>query len=402
VYVSKLRKTQRHSYPSHTEHVFGAPAVANMKRMPGYLYTPPASPGKHPSEGESTTKEHNQTQATELPPNEPNENELKKPPPNLNISTSPMQDSLASLSCATHLSPDRTDPKTNGLELSVVLTPELLAVGELVAAMKRVVGVLGTTFDSLGEQTERVATLAPALKAAELIKKLRSEIAHVITQSEMQALEIKNSLDEAVKQTLSEEIKAHIQATVASEVTDRVTRQLNAQIPENLRQQIKSHKRQILEVQRSLHNSEARQHNSVLGPAALNVELRPLLRPLPSAEQSPMPGSVLPTPVPISRQASLSETTPTASPLFPRDLKALFALKSEEAQTLVKEYGLGEEAVPVTPIVAPGTEPDSRERNLNKFMAHIGVSRRRVPNARLPRLRVVIPGGPDYAVNTYY
>jgi len=350
----------------------------SMNRMPGYLSTPPASPGKHltEGEGESATTKGNQTPTTELPPGGTNEEELLKAPPKLTISTSPMHNnSLASLSCATHLSPDRTDPGTNSLELSVVLTPELLAVGELVAAMKRVVGVLGTTFDSLGEQTERVATLAPALKAAEHIKKLRSEIAHVILQSEMQALEVKNLLDEAVKQTLSEEIRAHIQATVASEVKDRVAAQLNAQIPENLRQQIKSHKRQILEVQRSLHNSEARQHNSALSPAALNTELRPLLRPLPSAEQSPMPGSVPPTPLPISRQASLSETTPTASPLFPRDLKALFALKSEEAETLVKEYGLGEQAVPVTPIVAPGTEPDSltRERYLNKFMAHIGV-----------------------------
>ncbi|KAF7362177.1 hypothetical protein MVEN_00563800 [Mycena venus] len=341
-------------------------------RMPGGLSTPPASPGKQLLESEGITTEDDKKQTIELPPEKP------PPPPKLTISTS-MQNSLASLSCATHLSPDRADPRTNSLELSVVLTPELLAVGELVAAMKRVVGVLGTTFDSLGEQTERVATLAPTLKAAEHVKKLRSEIAHVILQSELQALEVKNLLDEAVKQTLSEEIKAHIRATVASEVKDRVARQLNAQIPENLRQQIKSHKRQILEVQRSLHNSEARQHNSALGPAALTAELRPLLRPLPSAEQSPTPSSLPPTPAPISRQASLTgqtslrEITPTPSPLFPRDLKALFALRSEEAQTLVKEYGLSEEAVPVTPIVAPGSEANSREVALNKFMTHIGV-----------------------------
>jgi hypothetical protein len=69
----------------------------------------------------------------------------------------------------------------------------------------------------------------------------------------------------------------------------------------------------------------------------------------------------------------LNDATPTASPLFPRDLKTLFALKSEEADTLVKEYGLGDQATPVTPIVAEGT--DLRERNLNKFMSHIGVSR---------------------------
>ncbi|KAJ7668526.1 hypothetical protein DFH06DRAFT_202446 [Mycena polygramma] len=330
-----------------------------MKVMPGGLSTPPTSPGKDLLF--NTGGMDAPTQRT---------NDLEEMPPKLTISTSMgIHPSLASLSCATRLSADalgkRTDPKANG-ELSVVVTPELLAVGELVAAMKRVVGVLGTTFDSLGEQTERVATLAPALKAAEHLKILRSEIAQLMRQQELQALEVKNLLDDAVKQTLSEELKAHVHATVAHVVKDRVAQQLHAQIPENLRQQIKSHKRQILEVQRSLHNSEARQHNSALGPAALTDELRPLLRPLPSADQS-----VPPTPIPIS--GDLDESTPTASPLFPRNLKSLFALRSEEAETLVKEYGLGDQAVPITPIVAQGTEPDSRERNLNKFMAHIGV-----------------------------
>lgn len=42
----------------------------------------------------------------------------------------------------------------------------------------------------------------------------------------MQALEVQNLLDQAVKQTLSEEIKAHIQAMVASEVKERVTHQV--------------------------------------------------------------------------------------------------------------------------------------------------------------------------------
>jgi len=257
----------------------------------------------------------------------------------------------------------------SSVELSVVLTPELLAVGELVAAMRRVVGVLGTTFESLGEQTERVASLAPALKASEQIKQLQSDVALQIREQEMRLASTGLSLEEAAKQTVSEEIKAHIHDIVEREVRERVARQLDVQIPEHLRQQIKSHKRQILEVQRSLHNSEARQHNSGLGPAALADELRPLLRPLPSAEQSPW--SAPPTPV---RTSDETDTFPTASPLFPRDLKSLFALKSEEAQTLVKEYGLAEQATPITPIIAEGAVPtESRERNLNKFMAHIGV-----------------------------
>ncbi|KAJ7209693.1 hypothetical protein GGX14DRAFT_631564, partial [Mycena pura] len=285
------------------------------------------------------------------------------------------------------------------LGLETVLTPELIATGELVSALKRVVNVLGSTFDSIGEQTERVASLAPTLKAAEQIKKLRADIAWQIHEHELCALEITNLLNEAVKQTLSEELKAHIHTTVEREVKGR----LNVQIPEQLRDQIKSHKRQILEVRRGLHNSEARQYNSAIGPSALNEELRPLLRPLPTGEQSPMFGGVPPTPAATDGEANLGEPTATPSAMFPRDLKALFTLKSEEAETLVKEYGIGDLALPVTPITTEGAgaEPDSHQRNLNKFMAHIGV-RRQVPNPRLPRLHIVIPGGEEVAVTTYY
>ncbi|KAJ6497742.1 hypothetical protein C8R45DRAFT_138091 [Mycena sanguinolenta] len=330
--------------------------------MPGryYLSTPPTSPGKLPE-----TETEKQTT-----PIEKSAIEQENPSaPKLTVSTSQMSNNDA-LVCVTW--PSNVNGDANTLGLSVVLTPELLAVGELVAAMKRVVGVLGTTFDALGAQTARVAELGPALKAAEHIKQLRAHLAEVIQRSDAQAAEVQTWLQEAVKQTLSDEVKAHIRATVAREVNERVAYQLNEQIPDRLRQQIKSHKRQILEVQRSLHNSEARQHNSALGVDALTVQLRPLLRPLASAEQSPMPLPWTPVLVPMLEE----EAPPTPSPLFPRDLKALFALNSEDAEVLVRDYGLGGEAPPVTPIVAlmtPGAEADSRERNLNRFMAHIGV-----------------------------
>ncbi|KAJ7647631.1 hypothetical protein FB45DRAFT_204767 [Roridomyces roridus] len=331
-------------------------------KMPGGLSTPPASPGMKLSEAEMT-----------------------ETPPKIAISTTPMQTSLtSSLSCATRLSPSKT-------EISLVLTPELLAVGELVAAMQGVVSALGTTFDCLGTQSERVATLAPALKASQQIRKLRSEIAEQINEQEARMASVKLLLEEAVKQALSEDIKAHIRERVGREVPERVAQQLSTQIPEHLRQQTKIHKRQIFEVQRSLHNSEARQHNSALNSTTLQTELRPLLRPLPSADQS-----VPPTPIP-----NLDDAPPTASPLFPRDLKALFALKPEEAQTLVTEYGLTEQALPITPLPCSTEADGARERNLNKFMAHIGVSRCRAANSQLPRLRVIIPGR-ELSVTTYY
>ncbi|KAJ6576848.1 hypothetical protein B0H10DRAFT_2101776 [Mycena sp. CBHHK59/15] len=348
--------------------------------MPGGLPTPPT---------ESETAEQVQESSTV--------NSVTKPSPKIIIPTSTMQRSLASLTCATPLdalNSDRVDPNS-GNPSGVVATPELLAVGELVAAMKIVLGALGTTFDALGDQTARVASLGPALKAAEQVKKLRADLSEQIREQEKRTLEVKLLLEQAVKQSLTEELKTHIHSTVEREVVERVKHQLNTQIPENLRKRVKSHKRQF--------SSAARQYNSALGPTALTDELRPLLRPLPSAEQSPANANVggttvPPTPIP-------EEIVPTASPLFPRDLKALFSLKTEDALSLVKEYGLGEKvqtpSTPTAEAASANDRPDSRERNLNRFMSHIGV-RRRVPNARLPQLHVTIPGGTEVSFATYY
>lgn len=142
--------------------------------MPGGLSTPPASPGKQLTASEPETAAETETTDVLLEA-APARNDDQKSPSKLTISTSTMHPGFNALTCATLLSPDASagnaaDPGTNNLEFSTVLTPELLAVGELVAAMKRVVGVLGSTFDSLGEQTERVASLAPALKAAEQVR----------------------------------------------------------------------------------------------------------------------------------------------------------------------------------------------------------------------------------------
>nr|GAT57891.1 predicted protein [Mycena chlorophos] len=308
------------------------------------------------------------------------------------------------LSITTTLPPATPPPMSAGkqpLALNFELTPELIAVGSLVATMKKVIGVLSGTFDALDEQSGRVASLAPTLKAAEHLKKLRAQLEKQLADQKLRAVEMRQLLDEAVNQSLSEHVKAHVRATLAPQVRERVAEQLNVQVPEHLRQKIKTHKRQIFEVQRSLHNSQARQHNATLGPDSLTEELRPLLRPLPTSEQSPMPHSDdVPPPSESDTFESVDETPPTASPLFPRDLQTLFALKSEEAETLVREYKLDDVAVPTTPIDSPAPSEAavdvSRERNLNKFMAHIGVSRR-FANSRLPRLQIVIPGGEQVA-----
>lgn len=44
--------------------------------------------------------------------------------------------------------------------------PDLTEIEDLLTTMKKTLGALGATFDSLGEQTARIATLGPAIDAA--------------------------------------------------------------------------------------------------------------------------------------------------------------------------------------------------------------------------------------------
>ena len=126
--------------------------------------------------------------------------------------------------------------------------------------------------------------------------------------------------------------------------------------------------------------------------------------------QSPYPTyfSIPSTPIaavamstPSTSTSTVDEVGPlTPSPLFPRDMASLFKLGPDEARALVRDYGLLEdipeengdsEVVRVngspnrsdTGLAAPGGSPDlrrmpeenvTRERDLSRFMAHIGVS----------------------------
>lgn len=153
-------------------------------------------------------------------------------------------------------------------------------------------------------------------------------------------------------------------------------------------------------------------YNALQTMPDLNAPLRPLLRPLPTPEQSPVvisisrssslgystlptPATVFPqgpAPTPIRRTASnpfrlISDTVPPSpSPYFPRDMTTLFALNPEETKRLLREYGLTSATTsptaehPTRPrglsIVnedAAEEDPDIHARDLNKFMAHIGV-----------------------------
>jgi hypothetical protein len=50
-------------------------------------------------------------------------------------------------------------------------TADALAVGELLSTMKNTLSALGKTFDTLGEQTAKVAELGPAMEATHQVRR---------------------------------------------------------------------------------------------------------------------------------------------------------------------------------------------------------------------------------------
>ncbi|KDR75746.1 hypothetical protein GALMADRAFT_226392 [Galerina marginata CBS 339.88] len=306
-----------------------------------------------------------------------------------------------------------------------IASNDILAIANVFATMKTALVSMTSAFDRLGTQTEKMMSLSLDIKAAEQLRQVQSTLEQQIIRHKAEIQTLRSSLQAKIKEAVEEKIRAQmydiVKSSIQQEVEEKVREQLSVQIPEDLRQQVISHKRQILEVKTTLHNSEARRYNALQTIPGPNARLRPLLRPLPTPEQSPVilvsqsssvGGSTLatptsafprvPAPTPIKRIASnslrsaLPETVPpTPSHLFPRDLGALFALSQDDARRLLREYGLDSAAAsPATENAKPrglasvdeegdaldsdgekaGEEdPDAHAKYLNTFMAHIGV-----------------------------
>jgi len=225
--------------------------------------------------------------------------------------------------------------------------PDLSEVEELLTTMKQTLGTLGATFDSLGEQTTRIANLGPAITAAHQVHRLRKQLQSQDRRHEDRIGEIKSLLRDVLKEQIIAHLSSHvnemIREGVAKIVKARVATELQGQIPPELKEKVEEHRRQLAHVKLSLHNSEARRANALLRSNHLMEPLHPLLKP-----------------------------NGESCSIFPPDLATLFAQNSAKAKQLVQEFDLP---------VCEG-EPAAREKNLNKFMQHIGVAFLLVPHDR--------------------
>lgn len=285
-------------------------------------------------------------------------------------------------------SPEARSPATSPTSLAVEGVPtqtiptvarDLGVVDELLGTMRQMLGTLSATVDTLGEQTIKVATLPAAMAAVEQIAAAKHELDAHQRQQEQIMMEFKQHLLDEVRTRLYARLKdtasAIVKEIVQKEIADRVRKQLREQIPQSMRDEVLRYKHQIMEVQVSLHNSEARRHNALIRSNSLDEPLRPLLRPPPSLEgmfpRHALPADERHTPsgigdtddasaLPLSPSARRRKTsipsasvpgrrvrlsvldldTPTPSPLFPRDLTALARLDASDMKDLMRDYGL--------------------------------------------------------------
>ncbi|ESK93625.1 hypothetical protein Moror_1523 [Moniliophthora roreri MCA 2997] len=269
-------------------------------------------------------------------------------------------------------------------EGKTIISPEIKALGELLGTMKLTVSTLGSTFAIIGKQTEKVAALAPAIKASEEIDVLREKLAHQMATHKEEIIklraELKARVKEAIRNELREQALMAVKDAVGRKVSTKVADLLLARVPEDLKE---NHHRQLLEISTNIYNTEARRFNSSLQSST--DTLRPLRRPLSS------PGQLAENQVLDATPATAVEIIPpTPSANFPKSLGELYTLSIDDAKELLREYGIKIPDSPkmgltptrtqVSPLISPSSAATlvdvgeaSREQIINMFMAHIGV-----------------------------
>ncbi|EPQ55029.1 hypothetical protein GLOTRDRAFT_129332 [Gloeophyllum trabeum ATCC 11539] len=276
--------------------------------------------------------------------------------------------------------------------------PEVPAIHDLLNSMKLRLSFMDREFDVLGNEFTRLAVLASAQKAAEKIQALRSD------------LDVRDSGRVARIEELKEELWRGLQQRVLHDLSQQADAIIKRRMADNpaLKTRVASEdsKRRLQIVQMDLQNSEARRHNhnATIRSRSVKEPLRPLLRPLamPLTSLSSFPNGMVvpvtpaqPAPPPVTpatpqhRPASLSPASattvssdsswdtdvPTPSERFPRDLRELASFDDDRLKGLLLDYGLGNE----------GDDMNNREKEMNTFLAHIGVPLQVQPTSAAPR-----------------
>ncbi|KAM5531112.1 hypothetical protein V8D89_015226 [Ganoderma adspersum] len=174
-----------------------------------------------------------------------------------------------------------TGAPTSSTAVPSIRDPTAVAVSDLLGTMQNTLKALGNTFDVLGEQTIRVASLGPAVDALSQIEGVQVELNERTNRQDQHMQEVRAKQLETVKNHLRTALRPRVNEIVAACVQNEIaTRVHHEQIPASLRDWLLRYRLQIMEARRNLHNSEARRHNALIRSSGLDEPLKPLLRPL--------------------------------------------------------------------------------------------------------------------------
>jgi len=206
--------------------------------------------------------------------------------------------------------------------------------------MTTTMSTLGQTLENLTEQSARMATLGPQMDSMHQITQLRRQMRSQEKVQDNRINDVKKLIKEVLKEQVAETLRPQIKQEVAEEIklqtTEHVKLQVKDRLPVSLEDQAAESQQQLKDVRASLINSESRRANAILRASNLDDHLAIILK-----------------------------SNGDESEHFPQDLKTLFSYDNDTAKALVKDFGL--------------TASDSREKNLNKFMAHAGIQFHLIP-----------------------
>ncbi|QRV97884.1 THP2 domain protein [Ceratobasidium sp. AG-Ba] len=233
----------------------------------------------------------------------------------------------------------RAGPSRNGRGSSYQ-APDQASINNLVNGFTNTLESLDQSLKMLMTNARDVEALGPPPDPAAQIHKLRLQLRAQDKKQDQRIADIKHIVKDVLKEQIADHMRAQIQEQIRLEIAEQVRAAVHEQMPEHLpvslQEQADESKRQLIEVRHSLLNSEARRSNATLRSTNLDDPLAPVVKP--NGEESA---------------------------LAPETLRQLFSYDSAQARALVRDYGL--------------REHDVRERNLNRFMAHIGVQFNLIP-----------------------
>ncbi|KAG8996857.1 hypothetical protein FRB90_012617 [Tulasnella sp. 427] len=146
---------------------------------------------------------------------------------------------------------------------------------DLLDNMKTTVSTLTRTFESLQNQTLKVAEVGGSVNAAQEVRALGKQ------RQEEQIEELKSLIRDVLVAQIADQMRVHLREIIRTQVTPRVkvavAEQLQNQFPAGLEETLEGHRKQLNLVKQSLQNSESRRINALIRASELNQPLRPLL-----------------------------------------------------------------------------------------------------------------------------